>query len=183
MIKTLNKKLIYENKWIRLWEDEVEFPNGEQGIYSYVQRIDEGGLIIPMIDDTHVVLLREWRYPIQSWTWCWPAGGSHTPGEAKLIVAQRELVEETGYTATDWTDLGTIQIDPGLNAQTEQVYLARGLTAGTPQLDVSEIHEVVIKSFDEVEQMISSGEINNGWFLAGWAKLKVFLSTRELTLE
>jgi hypothetical protein len=58
--------------------------------------------------------------------------------------------------------------------------LARGLTAGTPQLDVSEIHEVVIKSFDEVEQMISSGEINNGWFLAGWAKLKVFLSTQNI---
>ena len=176
MIKTLNKKLIYENKWIRLWEDDVEFPNGEPGIYSYVERRDEGAVIIPMIDNEHVILLHEWRYPIQGWTWCWPAGGSHDSTDERLVVAKRELEEETGYTASEWIDVGGLGIDPGLSTQHEQVYVARGLTGGTPHLEASEVHEVVTKSLTEIEQMIASGEINNGWFLAGFAKLMVFLS-------
>jgi ADP-ribose pyrophosphatase len=90
MIKTLKKRLVYENKWIRLWEDKVEFPNGTQGIHAYSERVDSGPMIIPITEDKKVIVLREWRYPIQDWTYCFPFGGSEK-GENPLATAKREL--------------------------------------------------------------------------------------------
>ncbi len=175
MFRTLKKRVVYENPWIRVWEDQVEFSNGEPGIYGHLERRDEGALIIPMTPDGRFVVLHEWRYPIQGWTWCWPVGGSHTKGEDSLVVAKRELKEETGYTAREWIDLGGLRIDPGLSNQYERVFLARDLSLGTPRCEISEIHEVVIKTKEDIEAMIARDEIDNGWFLAGFAKAKVFL--------
>lgn len=157
-----------------MWEDAVEFPNGEHGIYGYVERLDEGAMIIPITDDGRFVLLREWRYPIGGWTWSWPVGGSHASGEDRLVVAKRELEEETGYTAREWIDLGGLRIDPGLSRQHERVYVARGLSPGMARPEASEIHEVHLKTMAEIEAMVARDEIDNGWLLAGFAKVKVF---------
>lgn len=175
MIKTLKQKILYESKWNRLHEDEVEFPDGSTGMYAYMERVDAGSMIIPMMPDGKCVVLKEWRYPIQNWTYCFPFGGREE-GETFLQTAQRELQEETGFVASEWIDLGILQIDPGANSQTTPVFLARGLTQ-TEMLhkEVSEIHEVCIFSFDEIEEMIVRGEITNGWLLSGLMKLKVHL--------
>ena len=169
MFKTLKKKLIYENKWIRLFEDDIVLPNGEPGIYAYHERVDPGSMIIPVMNDGKIVVLKEWRYPIQQWTYCFPFGGRNA-GEDALETAKRELQEETGYTAATWTALGHIYIDPGSNTQMTPVFLARDLTPGIATLEISEVHEVCTFTITEIKHMIGSGQITNGWFLAGFAQ-------------
>lgn len=180
MFKTLKKKIVYENKWIRLHEDEVEFSDGSKGVYAFTERVDAGAMILSITNGRKILFLREWRYPIQNWTYCFPFGGREE-GETFLEAAQRELQEETGFVASDWTDLGILHIDPGQNSQTTPIFLARGLTqTGSLQKEISEIHEVCIFSFEQVDEMISKREITNGWFLAGYAKLRVYLENEKI---
>jgi ADP-ribose pyrophosphatase len=84
---------------MELWEDEIEFPDGHKGVYSYTNRVDGGPMIIPQIDENHFLVLKEWRYPIKDWTYCFPAGGVNGPDEPMLEAAKRELKEETGVVA------------------------------------------------------------------------------------
>jgi ADP-ribose pyrophosphatase len=180
MFKTLKEKIVYENKWIRLHEDEVEFSDGSKGVYAFTERVDAGSMILPLTNEGEIIFLREWRYPIQNWTYCFPFGG-RDEHETFLQTAQRELQEETGFVANDWIDLGILQIDPGANSQTTPVFLARGLTqTGLIEKEVSEIHEVCVFSVEEVDEMIVKGEITNGWFLAGYMKLRVYLEKEKI---
>ena len=127
MIRTLKQKKVYENKWLRLNEDDVEFPDGKKGIFTYVDRVDEGSIAVPMTNDGKLVILREWRYAVKDWTWCFPAGGAKYPGEDRLEVAKKELKEEAGMVAKEWAELGRLQIDPGSSSQNVPVFLAQDL--------------------------------------------------------
>lgn len=174
MIKTLNTKIIYENKWIRLHEHGIELPNGEKGVYSFTERVDSGPMIIPLTDEGKLVLVREWRYPIQDWTYCFPCGGVEGD-EDMFTAAKKELRQETGYVADEWIELGVLKIDPGSNSQITPVYLARKLRVGAVERESSEIMEIVELSFEEIKRMIKNGEMDNSWFLAGFTKLVYFL--------
>lgn len=174
MFKTLNEKIIYENKWIRLHKDEIELPNGEKSVYSYTERVDSGPMIIPITAEGKIVLVKEWRYPIRNWTYCFPFGGVEGD-EDMLTAAKKELRQETGYVAEEWIELGVLKIDPGSNSQVTPVYLAKKLQAGKTEKETCEIIEIVELSFAEIKQMIKTGEIDNGWLLAGFAKLIYFL--------
>ncbi len=172
MIKKISSKIIYENPWVRLREDTVEFPNGKQGIYAYTDRVDAGPMIIPVTAEGKLIVLKEWRYPIQDWTYCFPFGGVEV-GEDALMAAKRELAEETGYTAEKWESLGEIKIDPGGNSQITPVFLATGLISGKTHLDGAEVHEVMEFTVEEIMSKIATGEMNGGWLLAGLAKYLV----------
>lgn len=169
MIKKTSSKIIYENPWIRLREDQVEFPGGKTGIYAYTERADSGPMIIPVTKEGKLIVLREWRYPIQDWTYCFPFGGVEV-GEDALAAAKRELAEETGYSAETWESLGELKIDPGANSQVTPVFLATDLTSGEAHLDGSEVHKVMEFTVEEIQAKIKSGEMTGGWLLAGFAK-------------
>lgn len=169
IIRQKSTKIIYENPWLRVREDEVEFPNGQSGIYGFTERCDAGPMIIPVTNEGKIVVLREWRYPIKDWTYCFPFGGV-MPGEDNLAAAKRELEEETGYGAAEWKSLGIIKIDPGANAQVTPLFLATGLTRTRETIDETEPHEIVEFTPEEIKDKIKSGEIDNGWLLAGFMK-------------
>jgi 8-oxo-dGTP pyrophosphatase MutT (NUDIX family) len=173
--KTLNSKIIYQNKWIRLNEDEVLFPDGSKGIYAFMDRMDNGAMIIPMTDDGKLVLLKEWRYPVKDVTWCFPAGGRDKADEEAVEVAKRELLEETGIIAGELVDLGAIWIDPGINSQRLPVFLAKDLAFAESHPEISEQIEIHKLTIEEVEDLVRSGEINNGWVLSCLMKLFVYL--------
>lgn len=177
-MKTLTKKLIFENAWLKFWEDDVVLPNGEERKYAYLEGFD-GTLVIARDREGKLLILREWRYPIRDWTWCFPAGGVEK-GATSLETAKRELLEETGYAAQIWTELGTLRIDPGRNCQTVTVYLAEDVEkVQEPELEPTEQHETHWFSLDEIEEMIRKGEISNGWLLAGLSMLRAHAKNSE----
>lgn len=169
MYKKISSKIVYENPWVRLREDAIEFPNGKQGIYAYSERVDAGPMIIPVTAEGKLVVLREWRYPIQAWTYCFPFGGVEA-SEDVLTAAKRELAEETGYTAEHWESLGEIKIDPGGTAQITPVFLATGLRLNAFEQDATEVHEVLEFTAEEIAEKIRTNEMTGGWLLAGFAK-------------
>lgn len=177
MIQKINGKVIYESKWIRLREDQVRFPDGSEGVYAYTERVDEGPMIIPVNEKGEMLVLREWRYPIQDWVYQFPAGG-HEEGEDSLTTAKRELEEETGLCASEWVQIGTFYCDPGSHRQKTQVFLARGLSKGEKHLDASEVHETRWIKTTDIDRMIEK-EIVSGWLLSGMKILEAFLKSDE----
>jgi len=176
MIKTIKKKLIYENKWLKFWEDDIEFPDGDTGIYGYVERKTGGALIIPMTDDNKLVMVCGKRYPKNIFGIGFPIGDKEE-GETPLEGAKRELREETGVIAEEWVELGTLRIDPGYNTQQTPVYLARKLSFEEREHDPKEEHEVRQIPLDEIPALIESGDISSGWGLSGLMLLKNYLRT------
>ncbi|PIR74247.1 MAG: NUDIX hydrolase [Candidatus Magasanikbacteria bacterium CG10_big_fil_rev_8_21_14_0_10_47_10] len=174
MIKKINEHILHEDTWQKIHLDDVALPDGTFGTYAYLDSV-AGAFVIAQRDDGKILVLREWRYPIQGWTWCFPAGGVEE-NETPLETAKRELKEETGVEAVHWDDLGDLRIDPGKNKHTAQFFYATGLTEGKRGApEPGELHEVHWLSIVEIETAIQSGEINNGWLLSGYAKLMVRL--------
>jgi len=174
MIKTLKQKILYENKWVKYHLDEVEFPNGEKGEYAYHERADAGPMILPCTKDGKFLVLREWRYPLKGWTWCFPCGGIEK-GETQLQAAQRELQEETGFTSEEWTKIGMVEVDPGGSSQTGPIFLAKNMEPGQANIQSTEVHEIHFFTAEEIEEKIKSDEFKNSWLLAGWCKYKMYL--------
>ncbi len=120
---SVSSKRVYDNPWITVREDRVVRPDGESGIYGVVhyKNIAVG---ILAIEEDHVYLVGQYRYPLKSYSWEIPEGGC-PEGEEPLRAAQRELREETGLEAARW------QMLPPLNIHSIEVSL-KVLAAGVP---------------------------------------------------
>ena len=104
--RTRSSRTVFENDRLRVCQDEVVQPDGEPGSYTYLQLPWPVVAIVPISDDGHVYLVRQWRYPWQRNSWEIPAGHCEL-GEEPLLGAQRELAEEVGLQAASWEGLGT----------------------------------------------------------------------------
>src|SRR5437879_8218669 len=137
---TLHTRLAYAGDLLRVYRDIVRCPDGH---VTYREFIHHPGavVVIPMLDDDHVLLERQFRYPLGRTFIEFPAG-KIDPGEALLACAQRELLEETGYTARQWARAGVLH--PVISYSTEfiDVWFARELTQGERKLDAGEFLDV-----------------------------------------
>jgi len=115
--------------------------------------------VIPFLTDDEVLLVRQYRHPIRSDLWEIPAG-KLDPGEDALTCARRELQEETGYVAEDWTCLGSFYTTPGFSNERITLYLASGLRL-VSNPDDCEIAEHRVFALAEIERMIDSSEISD----------------------
>jgi 8-oxo-dGTP pyrophosphatase MutT (NUDIX family) len=134
--RVVSSREIYRNTWIGVREDQVIGPDGKPGIYSVVEFEAAVG-IVALTPDDRVYLVGQYRYPTGHYSWEIVEGASE-PGEDLLEAAKRELEEETGLSASEWTPLGHCEFS---NSSTDQVgfmFLARGLTAGTAHPDPTE---------------------------------------------
>jgi len=102
--KKLNSRTVWENDWMRVLEDEVINPGGGKNLYGHVHFKNLAVAIVPLDDDDNVWLVGQQRYTLGAWSWELPMGGA-PKGEAPLEAAQRELREETGLSATTWTEI------------------------------------------------------------------------------
>src|SRR5690349_10870140 len=101
---TLSSRPIYDNRWINVREDQVLNPSGGPGIYGVVSFKNKAIGIVPVDADGNTWLVGQYRYTLNEYSWEIPMGGG--PNEQDpLLSAQRELQEETGFTATRWTRL------------------------------------------------------------------------------
>ena len=159
--KRVGSRLIYENPWMTLREDQVISPTGKPGIYSVVDtRVATG--VVAMNDEQEVYLVGQYRYPTDVYSWELPEGGAD-PGENPLDAIKRELREETGVTAAHWQQLGgEIHLSNCVTSERAYLYLAKGLTQGEMAPDETEVLKVKKVPFRKCIEMVESGELFDG---------------------
>lgn len=151
--------------FLHAMRDTVRLPDGKEATREYV--IHPGAvMVVAELPDGRLVLERQFRYPVQSVMVEFPAG-KLDPGEESLACAQRELLEETGYTARQWARAGVLH--PVISYSTEfiDIWFARDLTAGQRQLDAGEFLDVFSASADELLQWCRDGRITDAKTLTG----------------
>ena len=150
---------IYEGIFLKMKRDTVLLPDGQQAVREYLTH--PGAVaIVALLDDGRVLLERQYRYPIAKACIEIPAGklDSH---ENPLLCAQRELAEETGYTAKKWSYIR--RIHPVISYSTEfiDIYLAEGLVPGASHLDEEEFLDVFAAPLEQLIAWVEEGEITD----------------------
>ena len=155
--KTLSTKSVYQNKWISVREDLVEIPDGRTTIYGVVTCNQCVG-VLPFVDPHTVLLIKQYRYVARRVTWEMPTGGVHT-GEAIETAAQRELAEETGYSAGRLTHVCTYHTSKSVMDETAHLFLGANLVQAALPPDDTEFIEVRPFPFADALRMVLNGEI------------------------
>ena len=151
---------VFEGGLLKVHRDVVRLPDGSQATREYI-RHPGAVAIVPLFDDGTVLLERQFRYPHRREFIEVPAG-KLDPGEPPLDTARRELLEETGYAAREWTRLGVIHTAIGYSDETIELFLARKLArAGAVKLDAGEFVETLVVALDEAVAMVGDGRITD----------------------
>jgi len=160
--------------FLHAFRDTVRLPDGREALREYV-RHPGAVMIVAQLEDGRLVLERQYRYPVQSVMLEFPAGKLDA-GEASLACAQRELLEETGYSAASWAKAGVMH--PVISYSTEfiDVWFAKDLTAGERKLDAGEFLDVFTASPAELLQWCRDGQVTDAKTLAGALWLQNVLS-------
>ena len=154
----LSTRDVVRDRWARVRADRVEIANGEVLDPFYVIEEHEWVHSVVLDRDQQILLVRQYRYPGDVFTWELP-GGMVEHGEDLLLAAQRELIEETGASAPQRRHIASLFPNPARQTNRIHAYLAEdaAITA-TPQLDSSEAIECGWHSIAGVFDLISSGE-------------------------
>jgi ADP-ribose diphosphatase len=168
--KTLATRQLYSGRILDVREDEVRLPDGKTGTREYV-RHPGAVVVIPLLDSGEVVLEHQWRHPLGRVFIELPAGKIDR-GEDTLDCAKRELLEETGYVAREWTLLATMHPCVGYSDERLVYYLARGLSHEGARPDDGEHLEVFTMPLVETLEWIREGRITDAKTVAGlfWAE-------------
>ena len=165
----VSSRTVYAGKLLTLKEDRVALPDGSTATREYV--LHQGAaMVIPLFNDGSVLLERQFRYPLNTHFLELPAGKIDS-GEEPLTTAQRELLEETGYTAADWRHLTTLYPCVGYSNERLELFMARGLKhEGHPGED-GEFLECVRLGLDEALDLVTAREISEPKTIVGllWA--------------
>lgn len=173
--RMVESRTIFEGRIVKLTVDQARLPDGSLAGREVVYH--PGGVAILALDeDNTVTLVRQYRYPIGRLLLELPAGKlDHGAEEDRLLGAQRELSEETGLEAAQWTYLGYILASPGFCNEALHMYLARGLTRKEQHPDEDEFLDVVTMPFGELVEQVMDGSITDAKTVATVLKVKVLL--------
>jgi 8-oxo-dGTP pyrophosphatase MutT (NUDIX family) len=178
----LSRREVYDNPWIRVREDQVLRPDGLPGIYGVVHFKNIAVAVVPLDSEGRVIMVGQHRYPFDRYFWEVPEGGCPIGEETPETAAARELREETGYTASRWDYLGTLELSNSSTDEIGHLYLARGLAPGPSRPDGTESLAIKHIDFREAHRMAMEGELTESLTVAALARAGHFLD-RENALR
>jgi ADP-ribose pyrophosphatase len=173
MLATLDSRIAFENRWVRLREDRVRYPDGAEGVYAFIERPRYA--VVAAVEDGHVWMVEQWRHPLGARSLELPMGvapgGDATPIEE---AARIELREETGLRADRLDYVAEIAPAPALIAQTGALFLATGLTRGPQALEPTE-QDLTVRRMPVADAVaaILSGAIRDAATVASFGHLRL----------
>lgn len=161
----------YINPWIRISHREVTNPSGGPGIYGVVHFKNVATGVVPIDDEGYTWLVGQYRYTLGQYHWEIPEGGC-PKGESWLAAAQRELLEETGITASEWTPLLEAHLSNSVTDEYCVCFVARGLEYGNSEPEETEQLQVRRLPLTEAIDMVMRGDITDSMSVMALLKVK-----------
>jgi len=164
--RTIERNYLYRNPWCAFRVDEVMLPGGAEIEYGVLESRGFAS-VVPVTDDGNVVLVRQWRQPLGSFTLELPSGGvdeGEDPGEA----AGRELFEETGFRAVELEHFASVHTSTGRTTELCHLFRCRAVRdLGGPRPEPTELIEVIEMPLGEALEEISGGGITDAATVLG----------------
>jgi ADP-ribose pyrophosphatase len=171
--KTLKSKFIYESPWIKVTKHDCINPAGKPADYSVVNFKNLAIGILPLDENNNTWLVGQWRYPLEQYSWEIPEGGG-PHGIDPLDSAKRELKEETGIIAKEFTEIMRMHLSNSATDEYAIVYLAKNLSFEESEPEESEVLQVKKVHINEAYEMVNRGKITDAISVA--AIMKVWIS-------
>ena len=158
--KTLQSEEVFTSPFVTVHRDKVEFPDGIQIDDFYTVTVSDAAMIVALTEDNSILLKSEYRYSCGEELIECPAGTFDKDETDPLVVAKRELLEETGYTSENWTYLGATRESTSKLTNTMHIFLARDCVKVSEQhLDKTEHMDLIIVPLEKAVNMVMNNEI------------------------
>ncbi|MDF1692049.1 MAG: NUDIX hydrolase [Zhongshania sp.] len=171
----LSCRQVYENPWLRLEHHEVKTPANTDGIYGKICFKSIAVGVVPIDDEGYTYLVRQYRYPLEEYSWEIPEGGCPLNTEP-VDTARRELQEETGLLARHWFKLQDLHTSNSVTDERAVVFIAAGLSQGRQALEATEDIVVERVLLADAVAMALDGRISDGISVAALLKVHIMLS-------
>ncbi len=171
-------RVVYQNPWIKVREDQVIRPDGKDGIYGVIETNVATG-VVALTEDRQIYLVGQWRYALERYSWEIIEGGAE-PEEPPMKAAQRELREEAGLVAQRWAPLGAeVHLSNSFSDEVARIFLATELSEVPAAPEGTEVLEVKKLPADEVFGMLDRGEITDAMSVIALHRLRALFQAEE----
>jgi ADP-ribose pyrophosphatase len=160
-----SRMTLHQGRVFKLVNENYTLDNGVTSDMDFIQH--PGAVaVVPMLNQEDVILIKQYRHAVREFIWEIPAGTIDSQ-ESPMGCARRELIEETGYSAGEWHQLGGITPLPGYSDERIHIFLASDLKTAEQNLDKDEMLSVHRLQFKAAVQMILTGDIQDGKTISG----------------
>ena len=168
--KKLSTTIPYSNPWIEVQHHEVLNPSGGEGIYGQVNFKNIAVGVVPVDAEGNTYLVGQFRFPLEEYSWEIPEGGCPL-GEDVLAAAKRELLEETGLLAQNWTMISRIHTSNSVCNEVGFIFLAENLTQGEAEPEETEDLKIKKVTLKEAVELVMNNQITDSISIAGLLKV------------
>lgn len=177
--KTLKTEVKYDNPWIKITESKTINADGGDGIYGVVHYKNVAIGIIPLDEEYNTWVVGQYRYPLNQYSWeiC-EGGGLHQNNN--LDSAKRELKEELGIEAQQWSKLLDMHLSNSVSDEIGVIYIAKQLSFHEPEPEEGEVLQLKKLPFNTAYEMVMNGKITDSLSVAGILKTKILIDKGEI---